>query len=453
MYPRGKKLAQPKSLEGKRQRVQRLVLVLGIVMCTMLLHLRQTIQVENGQDDPYPYPQHKNKSGRQQKSSMSSDFPLEWMASFHDSMFQFSRYQNFSISSFGLNKAYESLTHGLIIRVENNAVYAKSKTLYKTSWESNFKNGIPEEFFCRIYHVLCSLEENNNIDIVFNHADEPIGDIYRPYPAFSWVKSELSTDFLVPYGDAWGGKLDINSDSCARNNSFDSISWEKKIRKGVWRGANTGMTLKNWKTSPRAQLVMLCNIRPDLCDAGITEYLNGSKEQIEEMKDALGTANTLSRYEQERFKYAIVSDGNSAPSSRMRNHLESTSLIMKQTSKFKEFFYDSLIPYVHFIPLKSDFRDLAQKLSWIKENDELAYSIMQNARKFSCRWLNSRAIHSYTSRVFKEYLEKFEGIQATDVKTSEMIRVKIESLKDLEMTCGISPNDLNDGSCKILTGL
>lgn len=384
----------------------------------------------------------------QQRNELN--FPEEWMANIHDSMFHFTKNKNSSISSLGLNKAYESLRHGLFIRVENNSVYAKSKTVYKTPWESSFKNGVPDKFFCRMYYVLCSLDSDTNIDIIYSHADEPVGHVNSPYPAFSWVKSEFSTDLLVPYGEAWGGALRSKNDNCDPN--LDDNLWNKKLDKGVWRGANTGVRSDgDWKGSPRAQLVMICNKFPDLCDAGFTQFVNGKMDQIQDMKNSLGIVDTLSKREQDKFKYAIVPDGNSAPSSRMKSHIESSSLIMKQNSIFKEFFYDSLQPFVHYLPLRSDFQDLAEKIEWAKNNDVLAHSMMLRARNFACKWFTNETIHSYVLNVFKEYVKHFKDIKATNIRTSDMVRVKINSVKDLEQTCGISRERFSDNSCKILT--
>jgi len=389
---------------------------------------------------------------KRKEPSTERSFPIEWMANIHDSMFYYTKNESISISSYGLNQAYHSLRHGLFLRVENNSVYAKSKTVYHTPWEASFEAGVPDNFFCRMYFVLCSLEPDIDVDIIYSHADESVGFTHNPYPAFSWVKSNVSTDILVPYGEAWGGVLKEKPKNC--DVGANGTSWNKKIGKGIWRGSNTGIQLdKDWKHSPRGQLVIICNAFPDLCDAGFTQYVNGRIDQIQEMKNSLGIVDMLTNEEQETFKYAIVADGNSAPSSRMKSQLESGSLTMKQTSVFKEFFYSSLQPYVHFLPLRTDFQDLAEKIVWASKNDDLAQEMVQNARKFSCKWFNSNSIHSYLLNVFKEYVKRFRGIKATSISTSEMTRIKINSLRQLEQECGISRDDFEDKTCKLLTGV
>lgn len=432
--------------KGRDKDLRVLALLLVSFFSMKLLHFINIIYLDVNDLD-YIFEGTKRKEPSTERS-----FPIEWMANIHDSMFYYTKNENISISSYGLNQAYHSLRHGLFLRVENNSVYAKSKTVYHTPWEASFKSGVPDNFFCRMYFVLCSLDTDIDVDIIYSHADEPVGFTHNPYPAFSWVKSESSTDILVPYGEAWGGVLKEKTEHC--NVTDNSTSWDKKIGKGVWRGSNTGIQLdKDWKHSPRGRLVIICNAFPDLCDAGFTQYVNGRVDQIQEMKKSLGIVDMLTVEEQERFKYAIVADGNSAPSSRMKSQLESGSLTMKQKSGFKEFFYSSLQPFVHFLPLRTDFQDLAEKIVWARKNDHLAQEMVKNARKFSCQWFNSNSIHSYLLSVFEEYVKRFRGIKATSINTSEMTRVKINSLRQLEQECGISRSDFKDETCKLLTGV
>lgn len=378
------------------------------------------------------------------------DFPPEWLANIHDSMYHFTKDEKVSISSSGLNKAYDSLRHGLFIRVENNTAFAKAKTVYGTPWETDFDAGLVSTFFCRMYFVICSLDLDTDIDFIYSHADEPVGYSHKPYPAFSWVKSDTSTDLLVPYGETWGGPLRHRDKHCKTD--INDTLWDERIHKGVWRGSNTGVrTNVDWKSAPRAQLVTICNTFPDICDAGFTQYVNGRLDQIQEMKNTLGIVDMLHSEEQDRFKYAIVPDGNSAPSSRMKSHLESESLTMKQKSIFKEFFYDSLVPYVHYLPLSENFDDLVEKITWARKNDQFVRDMVRHARELACKWFNSNTIHSYLMSVFKEYVKRFNGIQATNIKTSDMIRIKINSLEELEKTCALSRYDFKDKSCRILT--
>lgn len=446
-------LARRKTTRGRWGHLRVPLLLLLVIISIHLINSRHFNALDSNSDVSLLHkPQDENPPKQKPTLDQNPDFPLEWMTNIYQSMFHFKKNENISISSFGLNGAYESLRHGLFIRVENNSVYAKSKTVYQTPWTTSFENGVPDKFFCRMYYVMCSLDPGIDVDFVYSHADEPVGDVNNPYPAFSWVKSDTSTDILMPYGEAWGGNMKSNDDLCTLKHSIDDNEWRQKIDKGVWRGANTGVKAgEDWKSSPRAQLVMHCKTHPDLCDAGITQYVNGNMNQIQQMKNLLGVVDVLSTAEQDKFKYAIVPDGNSAPSSRMKTHLESTSLTMKQSSRFKEFFYDSLVPFVHYIPLEPDFRDLSEKIRWMRDNDDLAHNIMQSARRFSCKWFNKNTIHAYMLRVFNEYVNRFQGIKATKIKTSDMIRVKVNNLEDLERECGISPEEFDDRSCKILT--
>ena len=117
----------------------------------------------------------------------------------------------------------------------------------------------------------------------------------------------------------------------------------------------------------------------------------------------------------------------------------------------KSFIYSSLQPFVHFLPLRADFKDLPDKILWARNNDELSLEMMHNAKKFSCKWFHGKSIHSYLLSVFDEYVKRFRGIKATSISTADMTVVKINDLRQLEQSCGISRSDFKDYTCKLLT--
>ena len=45
------------------------------------------------------------------------------------------------------------------------------------------------------------------------------------------------------------------------------------------------------------------------------------------------------------------------------------SVVLKQDSKYYEYFYKQLRPYEHYIPIKSDLSDLLMQIEWAKNND------------------------------------------------------------------------------------
>ena len=50
--------------------------------------------------------------------------------------------------------------------------------------------------------------------------------------------------------------------------------------------------------------------------------------------------------------------------------MSSDSLVMKQDSIYYEYFYRDLLPWQHYIPLRSDLSDVLEQVKWAKEHDE-----------------------------------------------------------------------------------
>ena len=67
-------------------------------------------------------------------------------------------------------------------------------------------------------------------------------------------------------------------------------------------------------------------------------------------------------------KYLLSMDGHSASWKRPDLILASNSVLFKTTTKYYQWFYDGLIPWVNYIPVRPDTSDMMQKLTWAREN-------------------------------------------------------------------------------------
>ena len=67
-------------------------------------------------------------------------------------------------------------------------------------------------------------------------------------------------------------------------------------------------------------------------------------------------------------RYNIVVDGNGAPD-RLAATLCAGSVALKATL-FKEWYYNQLRPYVHYLPIRLDYADLPDQLDWAKDNQD-----------------------------------------------------------------------------------
>eukprot|EP00889_Picochlorum_renovo_P002929 jgi/Picre1/29959/NNA_005336.t1 len=164
----------------------------------------------------------------------------------------------------------------------------------------------------------------------------------------------------------------------------DFETWKREKKNiAFWRGSTTGIgkwTASTWEEYPRPKLVLYCKEHEDICDAKFVSYIQGA-ENIPEMRERLGMeAARVSQADVEEHKFVIVVDGNGPPSSRILSQLQGHSLVLKQESPFYEFFYPSLQPYVHYLPVH--VTDVAAAVEWARKHPKQSYQMIVAAREF-----------------------------------------------------------------------
>jgi len=193
------------------------------------------------------------------------------------------------------------------------------------------------------------------------------------------------------------------------------VSWEEKIDKLFWRGTpwdgkHFGMyTFENWKTFPRGNLVFQSKERPDLIDAAFSQYPDKCRESLALCEKIFGKIAFVSWAETFRFKYQMAIDGVTCSFPATQWKLLSGSLTFLQESPDIMYFYDALVAWEHYIPVRSDLSDLTEKIAWAKTHDAEAKRIAQNGREFAITHLMPEHILEYCYKVLCKYasLQKF----------------------------------------------
>lgn len=139
-----------------------------------------------------------------------------------------------------------------------------------------------------------------------------------------------------------------------------------------------------WRFHPRVRLVNISLSNPSCVDARLTTlnehaaFVHG-KVGEELARSWMGEA--ISEDDLAGYKY-VVNVQNKGFADRFWRLLALGHVSFQEEHTFHEFFYDMLLPWDHFIPVKSDFSDLCQKIEWAKAHDEQARRISENARSF-----------------------------------------------------------------------
>ena len=78
-------------------------------------------------------------------------------------------------------------------------------------------------------------------------------------------------------------------------------------------------------------------------------------------------------------------------SGRLKLLLSSPRVVLVQKRPFEEFFFEELIPWVHYVPVERDFSDLTRNLEILRGNPSLESTIIHNARQFADQHLTRYA--------------------------------------------------------------
>lgn len=214
-------------------------------------------------------------------------------------------------------------------------------------------------------------------------------------PILGMVTSERYADIPIPTHNDWSrvqvkeGKWfprgRVDEEIC------DPCRWEDKIETAVFRGASTGAGVTIGTNMRLMAAAMSENKEVDddgvlFLNAGITKWNlrprkleNSSRLQTIDVEDmGLKLVDFMPLKEQTAYKYILHIDGH-VSAFRLTSELGSGSLVLKVDSPWKSWFSHLLIPYVHYVPIKSDLSDLVDRIKWCKQNDDKCKEIVKNA--------------------------------------------------------------------------
>jgi len=296
---------------------------------------------------------------------------------------------------------------------------------------SNIKN---------LFEELCEKRKVPDIEFFVNKRDfplltrnstEPYYDIwgdnkplvshqYSSYlPILSMSKTTEFADILLPTHEDWARvkqkekKWFINSrvdeDFCSEK------EFKQKIPTAVFRGSSTGEGF-TIETNQRLKLAYLSSLakvdkRDNIpyLDCGITKWNSRVKKTKNSKKiqmiDIASLPFSLTNYmplsEQCLYKYIIHVDGH-VSAFRLSTMLTLNCVSLIVQSPWKMWYSDLLVPYEHYVPIKSDLSDLFEQIQWCKDNDDACEWIARNAQQFAEKYLEKDGILDYTQKLLMD---------------------------------------------------
>lgn len=231
-------------------------------------------------------------------------------------------------------------------------------------------------------------------------------------PVFTYAKNK-SSRFLILVPDRFTvATWDRVSKEILEVNK--SVSWENKRKKAIWRGGpNDFAKLQVWENSmrmvekayskmPRLLISKMSQQHPALVDAGFSDVGFFHTPTIEEfirpyMKNRIAPSDHV------HYAYLPTLDGLTATYPGYAWRLLSNSVAFKQDSPDIQWFYDALMPYMHYIPIKNDLSDLIEQILWAKIHDRQCKEIGKNATEFVLSNLMMEDIYLYFLNILYEH--------------------------------------------------
>lgn len=229
-------------------------------------------------------------------------------------------------------------------------------------------------------------------------------------PVFSFSRTDDHYDIMYPAWSFWAGgpAISLYPTGLGRwdqhrqsiNEASHTWPWEYKKSVGFFRGSRT--------STERDSLVLLSREHPKLVNAQYTK-----NQAWKSIRDTLNQepADEISLEEHCEYKYLFNFRGVAA-SFRFKHLFLCNSLVFHVGDEWQEFFYDSLKPWVHYVPVPKNPtpEHLQFLLEFFKEHDDLAKVIADHGRNEIWDHLKMKDVHCYWRKLLRRYakLLKFE---------------------------------------------
>jgi Glycosyl transferase family 90 len=251
--------------------------------------------------------------------------------------------------------------------------------------------------------TLCQTKELPNTTLLISVNDGL--NAKEEMPIFAMCKMDSNRIILIPDYEALGTRYQV-----LRKKGIDlaktKFPWEAKISKMIWRGSTAQRYSKlkenNLHLFSRVKLCELSQLYPEIIDAKFTLFVQGG-DSVPYLYNFQG--EHVSFEEQMNYKYHILIDGNVCPYTKSGWKLFTNSLIFKPDSLWVQWYFNSLVPYVHYVPLHADLSDLVEKLQWALDHEAESKQIAGNTRQFAVEQFTHANHLLYLYEVIKRYQE------------------------------------------------
>nr|CAB3264996.1 protein O-glucosyltransferase 1 [Phallusia mammillata] len=282
------------------------------------------------------------------------------------------------------------------------------------------------------HFILNIIDELPNMEFGINVHDWPQSNRHaRHLPVFSFSKvKDVHCDIMYPAWTFWQGgpavyplyptglgRWDQMREELAKKSK--EFPWSLKQNTAFFRGSRT--------SSQRDPLVLLSRKKPELVDAQYTKNQAWKSE-----KDTLGAepAEVVHLIDHCKYKYLFNFRGVAA-SFRLKHLFLCNSLVFHVGHEWLEFFYPALKPWVHYIPVNTDLKDVEELLEFARENDDLMKQIATRGKRFIEQRLRMEDVECYWKKLLLNYSNLLDYTVSRNMSYQEIQRKQHKSKTEL----------------------
>jgi len=239
-----------------------------------------------------------------------------------------------------------------------------------------------------------------DLEFILNVGDYPQTHYSTPLlPIFSFSKDSFFRDIIYPAWAFWrGGPCTTTEKDCLgrwdlkrKGMPATSPPWKNKINVAFFRGSRT--------SHERDPLIKLGMKYPKLIEAKYTK--NQAWRSNADSMD-LEPQPEIRLEDHCKYKYLFNFRGVAA-SFRHRHLFLCKSVVLHVGEEWIEFYYPLMKPWVHYVPIKTDFSDAAKHLKFIMNNDDIAQRIATAGYDFIMTHLRMEDVAFYWYKLLRDY--------------------------------------------------